>query len=185
MSCTADGTQVGNMDPDHGDDVNLNYEPTVNPVASGGYAWVVFTSRRMYGNEAVIPPFCSDPRGVDLVQNITTKKLWVAALDLSAQPGTDSSHLAFYLPAQELLAGNARGFCVLDPCKPDGDTCSTGDQCCSGYCEPNGRGGALICSNTPPNNNCSQPQEKCTTAGDCCDKTRLCINGFCAQKPPQ
>ena len=55
----------------------LNYEPTVNPVATGGYAWVVFTSRRMYGNVATIPPYCSDPRGVDLVQNITTKKLWV------------------------------------------------------------------------------------------------------------
>ena len=29
-----------------------SYEPTVNPVASGGYAWVVFTSRRLYGNVA-------------------------------------------------------------------------------------------------------------------------------------
>ncbi|HWE31518.1 MAG TPA: hypothetical protein VHB97_26135, partial [Polyangia bacterium] len=29
-------------------DATLNYEPTVNPVVSGGYAWVVFTSRRLY-----------------------------------------------------------------------------------------------------------------------------------------
>ena len=35
-------------------------------------------------------------------------------------PGTDASHPAFYLPAQELLAGNARGFWVLDPCQTDG-----------------------------------------------------------------
>ena len=31
---------------------------TVNPVPSGGYAWVVFTSRRMYGNVATINPWC-------------------------------------------------------------------------------------------------------------------------------
>lgn len=184
MGCTGDGAQVGNIDPDHGDDVHLNYEPTVNPVASGGYAWVVFTSRRLYGNVAVIPPFCSDPRGVDLFQNITPKKLWVAAIDLNAAPGADASHPAFYLPAQELLAGNSRGFWVLDPCKPTGDACSTGDECCGGYCQPVGDGGALVCSDTPPDGSCSKPQEKCTTDGDCCDPTNICVNGFCAQKEP-
>ncbi len=182
VGCTGDGSQVGGMDPDHGDDVDLNYEPTVNPVASGGYAWVVFTSRRMYGSVANIPPFCSDPRGVDLIQNITPKKLWVAAVDVSGQPGTDASHPAFYLPAQELLAGNSRGFWTLDPCKPDGTACSTGDQCCGGYCEMNN--GSLVCSNIPPTSMCSQPMEKCTTAADCCDPTNLCINGFCSQKGP-
>src|SRR5690606_27790029 len=92
MSCTGDSVPVGSIDADHSDDVNLNYEPTVNPIASGGYAWVVFTSRRMYGSVADIPPFCSDPRGVDLIDNITPKKLWVAAVDLTAPPGTDPSH---------------------------------------------------------------------------------------------
>jgi len=182
MSCIGDSFQVGNIDADHADDVNLNYEPTVNPIASGGYAWVVFTSRRMYGSVATIPPFCSDPRGVDLVQNITPKKLWVAAIDLNAQPGVDASHPAFYLPGQELLAGNSRGFWVLDPCRPTGESCQSGDQCCDGYCQPVGPGGALVCSNTPPNTNCSQPQEKCSTAADCCDGQ--CINGFCAENPP-
>lgn len=185
MTCTGDNVQVGGIDADHGDDVNLNYEPTVNPIASGGYAWVVFTSRRMYGSVAVIPPFCSDPRGVDLVQNITTKKLWVAAIDLNAQPGADSSHPAFYLPGQELLAGNSRGFWVLDPCKPSGEACQSGDQCCDGYCQPVGPGGALVCSNMPPNSNCSQPQEKCSTAADCCDPGNICLNGFCTSPTPQ
>ena len=36
----------------HTDDAILNFGPTVNPVPSGGYAWVVFTSRRIYGNVA-------------------------------------------------------------------------------------------------------------------------------------
>lgn len=186
LNCTGDGFQVGNMDADHADDVNLNYEPTVNPIASGGYAWVVFTSRRMYGSVATIPPFCSDPRGVDLVQNITTKKLWVAAIDLNAQPGVDASHPAFYLPGQELLAGNSRGFWVLDPCKPKGESCESGDQCCDGYCQPVGDNGALVCSNTPPDSQCSKPQEKCTTAADCCDPGNICLNGFCTPPtPPQ
>lgn len=180
MSCTADGIQVGNIDPDHANDVDFNYEPTVNPVASGGYAWVVISSRRMYGNLAVLPPFCSDPRGVDLVSNITTKKLWVAAIDITGKPGTDASHPAFYLPAQELLAGNARGFWVLDPCRNDGQSCQTGDQCCNGYCQPD-TNGALVCGSAPANQ-CSAVQEKCTTAASCCDSTNLCINGFCTQQ---
>jgi hypothetical protein len=183
MSCLADLQEVGNIDPDHGDDVDVNYEPTVNPVASGGYAWVVFTSRRLYGSEATIPPFCSDPRGVDLVSNITPKKLWVAAIDLGAAPGTDASHPAFYLPAQELLAGNSRGFWVLDPCRMDGATCTSGDECCDGYCEPDSTG-ALTCSNPPPMSVCSGVGDKCATAGDCCDPTNLCVNGFCAEKGP-
>jgi hypothetical protein len=181
MSCMADGHEVGNMDPDHGDDVDLNYEPTVNPVPSGGFVWVVFTSRRMYGSEATIPPFCSDPRGVDLIQNVTTKKLWVAAVDVGATPGADASHPAFYLPAQELLAGNSRGFWVLDPCRKDGQSCQSGDQCCNGYCTSSGDGGALVCANTPPNGACSALYNKCMTAANCCDPAYLCINGFCSQ----
>jgi hypothetical protein len=182
LACNADGSQVGagsGMDVDHSTDPSLNYEPTVNPVATGGYAWVVFTSRRMYGNVATIPPYCSDPRGVDLVQNITTKKLWVAAVDINGTIGTDPSHPAFYLPAQEILAGNSRGFWVLDPCKADGGSCLSGDQCCGGYCN-SGDSGSLSCSSTP-SNQCAGVQEKCTTAANCCDSSNRCINGFCTQ----
>jgi hypothetical protein len=184
MGCTGDNVQVGNIDADHGDDVNLNYEPTVNPIASGGYAWVVFTSRRLYGNVATIPPFCSDPRGVDLVENITTKKLWVAAIDLNAQPGADASHPAFYLPAQELLAGNTRGFWVLNPCKSSGVGCSAGDECCGGYCQPETDGGPLVCLDDLPEGQCSQPAEKCTEDADCCDNEDVCLNGFCTVLSP-
>jgi hypothetical protein len=167
----------------HADDTVLNYEPTVNPVASGGYVWVIFTSRRLYGSVATTDPWLSDPRNYDITNlaNTTTKKLWVAAIDLNAQPGTDPSHPAFYLPAQELVAGNARGFWVLDPCRADGQGCESGDQCCNGFCEPDSSN-ALVCSNMNPDSNCSQPQEKCTSAADCCDPTNVCINGFCAQK---
>ncbi len=166
------------------DDTTLDYEPAVLPVVAGGYAWVVFTSRRMYGNQLTAVPWRSWPPSYDTTDlaQATTKKLWVAAIDLNAKPGTDPSHPAFYLPAQEILAGNSRGFWVLDPCRADGKSCQSGDQCCNGYCEPSGDGGALICSNAPPNSNCSKPQEKCTTAADCCDSTNSCVNGFCAQQ---
>jgi hypothetical protein len=180
----AAGNQVGSTNANHADDVHMNYEPTVNPVASGGYAWVIFTSRRMYGNEITLPPFCSDPRGVDLMQNITPKKLWVAAIDLNAAPGTDASHPAFYLPAQELLAGNSRAFWVLDPCRADGNGCDSGDECCNGYCEADGSDGGLICSNTPPEGQCSAVGDKCSTAANCCDPTNQCVNGFCTVANP-
>lgn len=183
LVCRADGNTVSGIDPGHVDDTNFNYEPTVNPIASGGYSWVVFTSRRMYGSVADIPPFCSDPRGVDLVRNVTTKKLWVAAIDVNGQPGADASHPAFYLPAQELLAGNSRAFWVLDPCREDGVSCETGDQCCNGFCQP-GEGGALVCSNTPPSAHCSMQQERCTTNADCCDSSNSCVGGFCTLAAP-
>ena len=170
---------------EHGrDDTTLNYEPTVLPVVAGGYAWVVFTSRRLYGNQLTEVPWKSWPQDYDTTSlaQATVKKLWVAAIDLNAAPGADPSHPAFYLPAQEILAGNSRGFWVLDPCKADGSSCASGDQCCNGYCEP-GDGG-LVCTSMPPVGNCSAPQEKCSTAADCCDPTDKCVNGFCAQTTP-
>ena len=43
------------------DDTTLDYEPTVLPIVSGGYAWVVFTSRRLYGNQLTATPWQSWP----------------------------------------------------------------------------------------------------------------------------
>jgi hypothetical protein len=180
---SASGTSYLPTGPNnHGADATLNFEPTVNPAASGGYAWVIFTSRRLYGNVATIDPFDSDPRYYDYAHAVTTKKLWVAAIDLNAPPGTDPSHPAFYLPAQELQAGNARGFWVLDPCKPDGAPCQAGDQCCGGYCQPPSGGGALVCGTNTPT--CAQIGDRCLTKSDCCDTAALCINGFCALMTP-
>jgi hypothetical protein len=167
----------------HAMDATLQYEPTVNPVASGGYAWVVFTSRRLYGNVATQDPFLSDPRDYDPSQSATTKKLWVAAIDLNAKPGTDPSHPAFYLPAQELLAGNSRGYWVVDPCEKNGQSCLTGDQCCSGYCED--VDGGFVCGTQPPG--CSSLSNKCKVNTDCCGSSTgiECIDGFCSQPSPQ
>lgn len=179
------GQRHGTGDADY-DDSTLNYEPTINPVTTGGYAWVVFTSRRMYGNLATQDPWLSDPRNYDFrdYDQVTTKKLWVAAIQLDAPADSDPSFPAFYLPGQELVAGNAHGFWVLDPCREDGASCDTGDQCCGGYCQPAGPGGALVCADKTITENCSAEQERCDTAADCCDPTADCINNFCARPAP-
>ena len=164
-------------------DVTLNYEPTVNPIASGGYVWVVFTSRRMYGNVAQGSPWISDPRYYPWLDEVTDKKLWVAAIDLNAAPGTDPSHPAFYLPAQELHAGNARGYWTVEPCRANGQSCMTGDQCCAGFCE-SGPDGGLECTMQAPS--CSGQYDKCTTTTQCCGASEgiQCINGICTLAAP-
>jgi hypothetical protein len=170
----------------HTADQTLQYEPTVNPVPSGGYAWVVFTSRRMYGNVATQDPFLSDPRHYNATLTPTTKKLWVAAIDLNATPGTDPSHPAFYLPGQELLAGNSRGYWVVDPCEASGVACSTGDECCSGYCGQTD--GGMMCGTQPPG--CVTLGNVCTSTAACCGSAVdggvaiACIDGYCATQGP-
>jgi hypothetical protein len=180
----ANGMGYAPTGTDHMTDWELNYEPTVNPVASGGYAWVVFTSRRLYGNVATINPYWSDPRFHDISKTPTTKKLWVAAIDLNPKPGTDPSHPAFYLPGQELLAGNSRGYWVVNPCLPNGSTCATGDECCGGYCRA-GDGGGLVCSPAGPG--CSNPYEKCMKTSDCCGAASgvQCIDDICSAPTPK
>lgn len=164
---------------DHPDDAKLNYQPTVNPVPSGGYYWVVFTSRRMYGNLLTGSPWGATGDGGG-----EQKKLWVAAIDINAPAGADPSHPAFYLPGQELAAGNARGFWVVDPCKANGNSCESGDECCNGFCRKDPDGGALVCQDKPPGTTCVQEFEKCSVDADCCDPKQKCIAGKCAVQEP-
>jgi hypothetical protein len=155
---------------------NLNYEPTILPEAVGGYFWVLFTSRRDYGNTIVTNSQDDQAR----------KKLWVAAIDLKPTPGKDPSHPAFYLTGQELSAGNMRGFWAFDPCKQNGTSCESGDECCGGFCrQVTESDGAIGRECVPPPTGCAQEFEKCTTASDCCGVSQgyLCINGHCALPP--
>ena len=174
----------------HDLDHELGYEPTVAPIASGGYAWIVFTSRRMYGNVATIDPWISDPREYDHTLEITPKKLWVAAIELNV--GTeldgetimsmlpdDPSHPAFYLPGQELHAGNTRGFWVVDPCKADGASCESGVDCCGGRCARDPNTDERTCD--PGMDECAQEFDACEKSSDCCDTTLVCLNDICSK----
>jgi hypothetical protein len=153
-------------------DVSWNYEPTFAPVASGGYFWVVFTSRRTYGNLLT---------GAAL----DVKQLWVAAIDMNPQAGVDPSHPAFLLPGQAMDSVNMRGFWALDPCKGDGQGCATGTECCGGFCDgsatdPN----AKVCKSAAA---CSQDGDKCKQTTDCCNAASgtQCINGVCSEPGPK
>ena len=150
-------------------DTGFNATPTVLPEAVGGYFWVVFTSHRSYGNLLATN-----------ASSGTLGKLWVAAIDVNEPPGTDPSHPAFYLDGQEMNADNLRGFLTLPPCEAAGATCTSGDQCCGGYCGQ--VSGGLRCTDKPPP--CSNELDKCATSSDCCNPADLCINNRCSQPPP-
>jgi WD40-like Beta Propeller Repeat len=178
-------------------DNKLNYEPNMMPLPVGGYYWVVFTSRRSYGNTwapgraMTTQPFddpTQDPWGSNAGPS-PRKKLWVAAIDLNHADPTnlDPSHAAFYLPGQEDDSANMRAFAALAPCQPDMATCESGSDCCGGFCRQTGNdasGAPILQCVPPPANTCSNIDEPCMTSLDCCDQTNLCIDGRCAEPPP-
>lgn len=161
-------------------DAQWNFEPNMAPVASGGYFWIVFTTRRSYGNAY---------EGVGPTDAPNVKQLWVAAIDTTVTPGKDPSHAAFRLPGQALTFSggnslNMSGFWALEPCKTDGVTCSAGSDCCGGFCEK--AAGAATGKCTPTKPACSADGDKCDKDEDCCNKGlgARCLGGFCAEKPP-
>jgi hypothetical protein len=157
------------------DDLKQNYFPTVAPIAAGGYFWVFFDSIRHYGNLGL------------------QRQLWGAAVDIRADGnyGLDPSHPPFYLPGQEFGAGNHRAFAALDPCKKDGDKCTSGIDCCGGSCflpEMPPEFGDPVGTCSPQKNMCAKRDERCKTDADCCapdpgKEPNSCIAGFCAFIP--
>lgn len=164
--------------------LHVNYEPRVNPIAVGGYMWYIFVSVRDYGNKMV----AADPAS----QN--HKQLWVAAVDLNPTPGKDPSHPPFLLRGQDEVTHNMSGYWTLDPCKENGSGCASGTQCCTGFCRADANGDPVCVdqptsdptggqSEPPP---CSNIEEKCTTAADCCGgSSTACVGGFCTVAPPK
>ncbi len=139
------------------DELHHNFYPTVSPVAAGGYFWVFFDSYRHYGNQGL------------------QRQLWGTAVDVSSNGKytTDPSHPAFYVTGQELGTGNHRAFTALDPCHADGASCTTGVDCCGGFCT-NGTCGK-------PQPRCSNADEMCSASQMCCDASLQCIGGICTQ----
>lgn len=176
------------------EEAHLNYEPSVLPVPVGGYYWVLFTSRRTYGN--TIAPGGSVARGDDIwgipqppddESPSPRKKIWIAAIDLEHGDALDPSHPAFYLPGQELESGNMRAFAALEPCKKKGKSCESAAECCDGFCRETSRneaGEPLLSCTPPPDGSCSNVDEACQEASDCCSSKARCINLRCAMPPP-
>ena len=173
---------------------HLNYEPSVLPVPVGGYYWVLFTSRRAYGN--TIAPGGSVARGDDKwgkpVGNedetpSPRKKIWLAPIDVDYAGKVDPSHPAIYLPGQEVESGNMRAFAALEPCRSSGGSCESAAECCTGFCRQTGRNadGPVLQCVEPPTNACSETDEACAVAADCCNSHELCINKRCATPTPE
>ncbi|MGC4089238.1 MAG: dickkopf-related protein [Polyangiaceae bacterium] len=170
-------------------DYQLNYLPSFAPTEAGGYYWVVFTSRRMYGNIADDDPWDAEPGPQACGGSACscssgqppTKKLWVAAIDKNITPGVDPSHAAFYLPGQELKAGNSDGYWVSSQCVAVGATCSSNDDCCGGTgttpttrCDATSNTCQAIASCDPVGAACASSSECCS--GLLCDGTGKCAN---------
>jgi hypothetical protein len=139
------------------EELHHNYYPTVSPVAAGGYFWVFFDSYRHYGNVGL------------------ERQLWGTAVDVRTDGSyqADPSHPPFFVTGQEIGTGNHRAFTALDPCHANNATCTTGVDCCGGYCT-NG-----VCGLPTPR--CSNIDEMCGPGHACCDASAQCINGFCEE----
>ena len=178
---------------------NYNYEPAVLPTTIGGYSWVVFTSRRMYGNVATVNPYASDPRYDNISIDPTPKKLWVAAVNSSPVAGIDPSWPAFYLPGQELIAGNSRAAFALNACAPPSTTlssanlCDTDLDCCGApstaacVIDPPPIGNPAVKHCVPVSaSTCRAVGQTCATTSSCCNAAQGggCANGVCTDPPP-
>lgn len=145
-----------------------NFQPRFSPYTQGGYFWLSFLSRRDYGNAEV------GTRGRDIQQ------IWVAAIRTDAAPGEDPSAVAYWLPGQATTSRNISAYWAPRPCRPDGESCSVGSECCGGDCRP-GADGALVCSPPPPDR-CRVSGETCSTSADCCEGL-TCLGNVCVAPP--
>jgi hypothetical protein len=188
----------------NGNDARENFLPSVNPQVTGGYQWMVFMSRRMYGNVSTINPYGSDPRHVSEIVSaanpryVEPKKLWVAAMNANPVPGSDPSYPAFYLEGQELYAGNSRGYWVLPQCVASSTTLSSANLCTSTQdcCQTPAATCALdipVTSNPPTSHcvpstsyACKADGATCNVDGDCCNlasEGTRCAGGICTVPP--
>jgi len=165
-------------------DEHLEFFPTISPIQAGGYFWVFFTSRRTYGNTINDQ---TNPLGA---ADSITKKIWVSAYNIrTGDVIQDPSNPPFYLPGQEDAAGNIRAFAALEPCHAEGASCETGVDCCKGHCYMGKCGTPPPPPPPPPGEpppppRCSNIDEACTTAADCCDPNAKCLRWFCGIPAP-
>jgi len=194
-------------------DANKSYQPTMLPVAVGGYRWVVFTSTRPYGNSVNLPNVQQDfsntasyaTSSYTAMTNTSAiqSQLWVAAIDDAASGSADRSHPAFWLPSQNFSTSaangyiNERGFWALDGCHPSGTSagagCDVDEDCCGGTgpsktasCRldtPVTNPATRHCQALPPGGQCSAASQSCATTADCC-MGLICAGALCTPSPP-
>ena len=136
------------------------------------------------------------------------QKIWVTAVDsdaiAKAGAGTDPSHPPFYLPGQELLAGNAKAYWSIPSCvqpsssKTNATLCDSNLDCCGGTPSP----ATSVCAldtplTNPPVRHCvpvststciaDNSATACNIDAECCNNVTLgsiCVNNVCQKPPP-
>jgi hypothetical protein len=141
------------------------YRPQFSPFNSGGYFWLLFTTQRPYGNMGAG------------TRNL--KQIWVTAVRNTFDGRGDPSEVPYYLDGQE-TATALSPYWAPAPCRPNGNACSTGADCCSGTCDPDGAG-RNVC--VRPRSMCIARGGRCGADGDCCTGL-VCTNNLCDLPPP-
>jgi hypothetical protein len=151
---------------------NQSFNPVFAPRSAGGYTWIVFISRRDYGNQLV---------------NANRQQLWMTAVADNPTPGMDPSNPPFYLRGQQACGKSENAYYALDPCKADGETCEFGIECCNLSCLYDDVAGETVCKDPDPNECIATGNGVCTTDADCCDVANgvICNAGICELAPPQ
>ncbi len=147
------------------------FNPVYAPLRAGGYNFLVFISRRDYGNRLV---------------NTNRQQLWITAVD-DPPTGNDPSHYPFYVRGQEDCGKSENAYYALDPCKKNGADCTSGIDCCGGNCNKDPNTQKYVCGD--PTGSCVASGNKCANPDGgaplaCCDVNESCIDGFCQKKGP-
>lgn len=170
---SANGMGLRRLDTVNGGLTN-NFQPRFAPFQSSEWFWLSFLSRRDYGNNQ------AGTRGANRQQ------IWVTAIRRPRPedpPGMDPSSVPYWLPGQATTSANIAAFWAPRPCRPQGQGCSVGSECCSGDCSPPASGGAAVCS-PPPAMQCRHDGETCDTTADCCPGLGLtCTDHVCGITP--
>jgi len=148
---------------------NRSFNPVFAPLRAGGYFWLVYISRRNYGNTLV---------------GANRQQLWVTAIS-DPPTASDPSHPSFYLRGQETCGKSENAYYALDPCKALGSGCLSGIDCCNGQCIKDPNSNQYVCGEPPPPGECSEDGNGCQSHADCCNFPIVeCVDGFCQQPPP-
>lgn len=169
LLASRDGTQLWALNATNAG--GQNYVPSFSPIVAGGYYWLMFTSRRRYGNERA---------------GFQGAQLWVAAVRAGDVPTSEArGAVPYYVEGQdaryttaggdEAIATNLAPYWAPTACRQEGESCTSADECCTGSCSGDG-----LCSPPPT---CRNRGETCGSDDDCCAGLP-CNGGICEPEIP-
>lgn len=145
------------------------YFPNFSPFNQGGYYWLLYFSRRDYGNAR------AGTRGTG------RRQLWVTAITNRPTAGRDPSAAPYWLPGQDVATDNVSGFWAPQPCAPRGAPCAASSDCCNGTCGQD-TSGRYVCNPPPPTAPCRGYGQRCGASSDCCMGLE-CAGNVCLNPP--